>query len=143
MNCSAQANGNGSVEFCIGTSKVVCEYLSGGDSYINIRKIISISIVFFDLGEGKDYLYKGSTTFKGIHYGDELALNSKEKEAYGEVHYLNYEKPETIFPEYYIIKVTQFKEKVKDKLDEWIYLFKNGKVEKNFTAKGYKKRLRH
>ena len=40
-----------------------------------------------------------------------------------------------IFPEYYIIKVTQFKEKVKDKVDEWI-ISKHGIIEKNFAAQG-------
>lgn len=122
-----------------GASKVVCEYLSESDTYSKIRKIISISIVFFNLGEGQDYLYKGSTIFKGLHYGDDLVLNSREKKAYCEANYLNVEKPESIFPEYYIIKVTQFREKVKDKLDEWIYFLKNGKIEKAFEAQGLQK----
>ena len=30
------------------------------------------------------------------------------------------ETPSKIFPEYYLIKVTKFQEKVKNKLDEWI-----------------------
>src|SRR5271156_4962474 len=39
-----------------GTSKVVCEYLREGDPYKNIGKVISVSIVFFNLGAGEDYL---------------------------------------------------------------------------------------
>jgi predicted transposase/invertase (TIGR01784 family) len=119
-----------------GTSKVVCEHLSEGDSYYKISKIISVSIVFFNLGEGQDYLYKGTTTFRGLHYGDNLSLNSQERKAYCQINDLQLETPEMIFPEYYIIKVTQFKEKVKDKLDEWIYFLKHGKIEKNFAAQG-------
>lgn len=119
-----------------GASKMVCEYLREGDGYGNICKVISISIVFFDLGEGKDYLYKGTTHFKGVHYHDTLDLNAKEREAYCQPNGLNLETPEMIFPEYYIIKVTRFQEKVQDKIDEWIYFLKNGKIEKNFSAQG-------
>ncbi len=119
-----------------GTSKVVCERLSEGDSYYKISKIISVSIVFFNLGDGQDYLYRGTTTFKGLHFGDSLSLNPQEKKAYCQISNLHLETPEMIFPEYYIIKVTQFKEKVKDKVDEWIYFLKHGIIEKNFAAQG-------
>ncbi len=119
-----------------GASKVVCEHIGEGEAYRKIRKVISVSIVFFDLGQGKDYLYKGTTTFHGLHYHDTLELNSKEKELYGQTAGVRLETPETIFPEYYIIKVTQFQEKVKDKLDEWIYFLKHGKIEKEFAAQG-------
>ncbi len=119
-----------------GTSKVVCEHLGQGEAYRKVRKVISVSIVFFNLGRGKDYLYKGGTTFKGLHYHDTLDLNPQEKEAYCQPDGLKLETPEMIFPEYYIIKVTQFQEKVKDKLDEWIYFLKHGRIEKEFAAQG-------
>jgi predicted transposase/invertase (TIGR01784 family) len=119
-----------------GVSKTVCEHLSEGDSYHQISKIISVSIVFFDLGAGQDYLYKGSTVFTGMHYGDHLSLNVQEKKAYCEINHLNFETPEMVFPEYYIIKVTQFKERVRDKIDEWIYFLKHGKIKKGFSAQG-------
>jgi predicted transposase/invertase (TIGR01784 family) len=118
-----------------GASKVVCEYIGEGDSYRKIRKVISVSIVFFDLGSGKDYLYRGTTTFKGIHYQDILGLNAQEKEFYCKIE-RKPEMPETIFPEYYLIKVMAFKERVQDKIDEWIYFFKYGKIEKDFDAQG-------
>lgn len=119
-----------------GVSKVVCEHIREGDPYQNICKVISISIVFFDLGHGKDYLYKGTTVFKGIHYQDTLALNAQERALYVQTNPLEPQTPETVFPEYYIIKVAQFHERVKDKLDEWIYFLKHGKIEKEFAAQG-------
>ena len=118
-----------------GASKVVCEYIGEGDSYRKIRKVISVSIVFFDLGEGKDYLYRGTTTFKGLHYQDTLSLSTQEKAFYCQID-LKPETPEMIFPEYYLIKVMAFKERVQDKIDEWIYFFKHGKIEKDFDAQG-------
>ena len=50
-----------------GTSKVVCEHCEKGFLLRKISKVISVSIVFFNLGEGKDYLYHGATIFKGLH----------------------------------------------------------------------------
>jgi hypothetical protein len=41
-----------------------------------------------------------------------------------------------IFPEYWVIKVGKFGNRVKDKLDEWIYFFKNAEIKNEFSAKG-------
>ncbi len=46
------------------------------------------------------------------------------------------QKVSDIFPEYYIIKVNQFDDVVKDTLDEWIYFLKNSEVKDEFVAKG-------
>jgi len=119
-----------------GTSRVVFEHLRQGQAYGRIAKIISVSIVFFNLGEGKDYLYKGRTTFRGLHYDDILGLNAKEQAAYGEGRVDRIETPESVFPEYYLIKVTKFHERVKDKIDEWVYFLKNGQIKKEFAAQG-------
>lgn len=119
-----------------GTSKTICEYLRQGESYKHIVKVISVSIVFFDLGVGKDYIYKGQTTFKGIHHGDTLGLNEKEQKIYQPIHKVAPQTLEAIFPEYYIIKISRFHEKVKDKIDEWVYFLKHGEIKKEFSAKG-------
>lgn len=119
-----------------GSSKMVCEHLREGDEYAVVPKVISVSIVFFDLGQGKDYLYHGVTTFKGLHYHDTLTLNSQERQMYGQLDPPYRQSPESIFPEYYIIKVSAFQERVKDKFDEWVYFLKHGKIEANFLAQG-------
>ena len=119
-----------------GTSKTICEYINEGDDYKEVVKVVSVSIVFFDLGVGKDYLYKGKTTFKGIHYGDILGLNDKEQKIYQPIHKKNLQTPTEIFPEYYIIKISRFHEKVQNKLDEWIYFLKRGEIKTEFSAKG-------
>src|SRR5438105_295190 len=38
-----------------GTSKVITEHLHEGEAYKDLCKVISVNIVFFNLGEGKDY----------------------------------------------------------------------------------------
>lgn len=113
-----------------GASKAITEYISEGEAYAKVKKVISVTIAYFDLGQGKDYVYHGTTSFKGIHEHDQLNLALKQKELY--------QKDEVyqIYPEYWLIKVDKFKNRVADKLDEWIYFLKNGEVQEGFTAKG-------
>ncbi len=113
-----------------GASKALTENLSLGQAYAEIKKVISVNIVYFDLGQGKDYVYKGATTFQGLHHKDTLQLSSKQKNAFAK------QNVSDIFPEYYIIKVNQFNDVAQDTLDEWIYFLKNSEVKDEFVAKG-------
>ena len=115
-----------------GVSKVVVEHLNQGAPYGRIPRVISISIVYFELGKGEDYIYRGRTEFTGIHRHDQLLLGDKEKEMYPE----SIKSVSDIYPDYYLLKVNQFKNSVKDKLDEWMYLFQNSAIQQNFQAKG-------
>jgi predicted transposase/invertase (TIGR01784 family) len=115
-----------------GTSKALTEHIKEGKPYADIKKVISITIAYFDLGQGKDYVYHGTTVFKGIHKNDILTLADKQIELY------NKNKIHEIFPEYWVIKVDKFSNRVKDKLDEWIYFFKNAEIKNDFSAKGLK-----
>jgi predicted transposase/invertase (TIGR01784 family) len=115
-----------------GASKALTENLSLGQAYSEIKKVISINIVYFDLGQGQDYVYKGSTNFYGLHQNDTLMLSDKQKIAFSK------DKVSDIFPEFYIIKVNKFSDIAKDNLDEWIYFLKNSEVKDEFTAKGLK-----
>lgn len=115
-----------------GTSKVITEHIKEGQPYAEVKKVISITIAYFDLGQGKDYVYHGTTVFKGIHKHDILTLADKQMELYkkNSIH--------EIYPEYWVIKVEKFDDRVKDKLDEWIYFFKNAEIKNDFSAKGLK-----
>ena len=115
-----------------GTSKAITEHIKEGQPYADVKKVISITIAYFDLGQGKDYVYHGTTIFKGIHKHDILSLAEKQAELYKKNNI--YE----IFPEYWVIKVGKFSNRVKDKLDEWIYFFKNAEIKNDFSAKGLK-----
>ena len=114
-----------------GTSKAIAEYIKEGKAYAEVKKVISITIAYFDLGQGEDYVYHGTNTFKGIHKKDILTLSDKQKELYDKQHVYQ------IYPEYWIIKAGIFnEEEVHDELDEWIYFFKTGEVKDEFTAPG-------
>lgn len=112
------------------TSKAITQNLKMGAKYADIKKIIAISIVYFDLGQGDDYVYIGQTRFKGLHTKTELQLTSAQKKMFkkNEVH--------QTYPEYYLIRTTKFTDLINDNLDEWIYFFKNSEVLDSFKAKG-------
>ena len=116
-----------------GTSKVITEYISVGEPYKNVKKVYSVNIVYFDLGQGDDYIYYGRTDFVGIHKKDKLRLSDKQVEILGK------SEPFEIFPEYYVIKVNQFNDNAISTLDEWIYYLKNNEIRDEFTAKGIDK----
>ena len=113
-----------------GASKAVTEYLEIGAPYSDIKKVIAISIIYFGLGKGSDYVYVGQTKFTGLHSKEELELTTTQKELL--------KKPtiHQVFPEYYLIQTTRFKDIINDSLDEWIYFFKNNEVLDEFKAKG-------
>ncbi len=116
-----------------GTSKTMTEHLYESDPYSKIVKVISVNILYFDLGQGEDYVYHGSTTFKGLHNQDILQLSEDQQELYKKNHVFE------IFPEYYLIKVNKFDDIAKDTLDEWIYFLKKEEIKEDFKAKGLKK----
>ena len=117
-----------------GVSKLITDNMDSGFSYEMVRKVISVNIVYFDLGHGEDYVYKGATDFKGIHKNDLLQLTVIQRGKFS-----NIDAVSEIFPEYYILKVNEFDNLAKDTLDEWIYFFKNSEIKNEFKAKGLQK----
>jgi predicted transposase/invertase (TIGR01784 family) len=116
-----------------GTSKATTEYLHKSESYGKIDRIISVSIVYFALGQGIDYVYVGQTNFVGMHQHDTLQLSQKQKQDF------QAEQVSNIFPTYYLIRAEFFKDRIIDGLDQWIYFFKHGEVQDGFNAKGLAK----
>jgi len=118
------------------SSKAITEHMKEGMAYSKISKVISISILYFDFGDGDDYIYKGTTNFIGLHNKTTLKLNEKQKELY------KTNLVEKIYPEYYLIKVRNFDDNAKDTLDEWINFLKNETIPENPKAKGLLKASR-
>ena len=113
-----------------GSSRVITEHLYAADPYADVVKVISVNILYFDLGHGDDYIYRGTTSFHGIHTGNELDLSNEQQGLYKK------EKVSDIFPEYYLLKINQFNDIAKNSLDEWIYFLKNEEIKDEFQAKG-------
>lgn len=113
-------------------TKTALEHLEQGQPYSEITKVISINILYFDLGSGADYIYHGTTNFIGLHHHDRLELNDRQKTLF------KCSSIAALYPEFYLIKVNRFNDVAKDTLDEWIYFLKNEDIKPDFTAKGLK-----
>ena len=113
-----------------GVAKAITEHIELGNLYSEVKKIYSISILYFDLGKGNDYLYHGQNTFVGVHTGNFLEVTTKEKDAI--VHKL----PSEIFPEYFLIRVNEFNKVAVTPLEEWIEYFKSGVIRPDTKAPG-------
>jgi predicted transposase/invertase (TIGR01784 family) len=113
-----------------GTSKIITEYIAQGEAYAKIKKVYSVNILYFDLGAGEDYLYKGTTDFLGMHNQKPLALSARQQSLYKKT------LVRDVYPEYFLIKVNNFDNLAKNTLDEWIYFLKNEDIKKEFSAKG-------
>lgn len=113
-----------------GVSKAITEHIELGDKYDKVKKVYSISILYFDLGRGKDYLYHGTTQFVGVHQKDILEISTKDRDA------IRMRRPDEIFPEYFIIRVNEFNDVATTPLEEWLDYLKNDHIKEDTNAPG-------
>ena len=113
-----------------GVAKAITEHISLGDGYQKVKKVYSINILYFDLGVGTDYFYHGQNHFTGVHTGDRLRINMRDRDA------VITRLPAEIFPEYILIRVNEFDKVATTPLDEWIAYLKDGTIRPDTTAPG-------
>ncbi|NES22291.1 MAG: Rpn family recombination-promoting nuclease/putative transposase [Symploca sp. SIO3E6] len=113
-----------------GTAKLITEFLEKGEPYSKVKKVYSVNVVYFSLGQGDDYIYQGRLDFHGLHLEDSLRPSLRQEKLF------NIKKVYEIFPEYYLIKVNNFNDVAKNTLDEWIYFLKKSQIKEEFTAQG-------
>lgn len=113
-----------------GLSKQFTEYINRGEGYQNIRKIYSVNIVYFNLGNGTDVVYHGKTEFRGIHNGELLNLSPFQQQKF------QVDEVSDLYPEYYILKVNDFDKWSKVPLEQWIYFLNTGNIPADATAPG-------
>ena len=113
-----------------GVAKAITEHISLGETYYKVKKIYSISVLYFDIGKGNDYLYYGQNHFVGVHTGDHLQVNVKESDA------IVSRMPAEIFPEYVLIRVNEFDKVAVTPLEEWMKYLKDGTIRPDTTAPG-------
>lgn len=124
-----------------GVSKVITDYINLGDDYDKVRKVYSINIVYFSLGQAKDYVYHGKTVFSGLHEPhDILRLSNRQSEVFfgDDIKKGESTKREAgdIFPEYYLLCVDNFDKLAVNNLDEWIAFLKTGEITDEPKAPG-------
>jgi predicted transposase/invertase (TIGR01784 family) len=113
-----------------GVAKAITEHMKSGKAYENVKKVFSINILYFKLGEGTDYLYHGQTVLKGVHDGDTLSLTEHERDD------LKVTSPQDVFPEYYVIRVNEFNKLAADPLEEWMRYLKDEYISPDTTVPG-------
>lgn len=100
------------------------------NDYVKVKKVYSINILYFDLGEGADYLYHGQTSLVGVHTKDTLQLTQHEQ---ADLHVVT---PEDVFPEYFVIRVNEFDKLAVTPLDEWLQYLKDEYIKPDTTVPG-------
>jgi len=101
-----------------GVSKSLIDNMKEGYRYKNVKKIISVSIVYWKMLD-KSYCIKGEMKFRDlIGDGGEIAISAAQN----------------IFAEYYFIQPEWFDDNIKSKIDEWVYMFKHSKVKGEIDA---------
>ncbi|MCS3284652.1 Rpn family recombination-promoting nuclease/putative transposase [Bacteroides salyersiae] len=113
-----------------GVAKTITEHIGLGRIYSDVKKVYSISILYFDIGQGNDYPYHGQNTFVGVHTGDFLQVTTKEKGV------IVRKLPAEIFPEYFLIRVNEFNKSAVTPLEEWIEYLKTGIIRPDTKAPG-------
>ncbi len=117
-----------------GISKHIAQSIKSGESYRKIAKVVSVSIVYFNLGIGEDYLYHGKTHFIGKTINEEIHQDTPFVKELTLLKNTNFNKV-AIYPEYYFIQIDKYQDEVKQTIDEWIYWFKNDKVKTGSSSK--------
>ena len=113
-----------------GASKLVTEYIDSGENYEHVKRVYSINIVYFDLGQGDDCVYIGKTEFYGLTTGDVLQLSPFQKQRF---------KADTVsdlYPFYVILKVNDFNRWSRDSLDQWLYFLATTDIPDDADAPG-------
>jgi len=132
-----------------GVSNAVVEQASQGEDYDKIKKVYSISVVYYDFGEGEDYIYRGTTEFRGVRKHDILKVSRKEELTEEEL-LAEQDKPENkrrtyklkkqtvgnLFPEFCLLRINAFRPSVADALDEWMTFLKDNSIKDDTTAPG-------
>lgn len=113
-----------------GVDKAITEHINLGNTYKEVKKVYSISILYFDLGKGSDYIYVGQNNFIGLHTQDQLIISIKEKDT------IVRKSPAEIFPTYMLVRVNEFNKVAKSPLEEWVDYLKNGVINPDTKAPG-------
>lgn len=108
----------------------IFNHINLGNTYKEVKKVYSISILYFDLGKGSDYIYVGQNNFVGLHTQDHLIISTKEKDT------IVRKSPSEIFPTYILVRVNEFNKVAKSPLEEWVEYLKNGVISPDTQAPG-------
>lgn len=110
----------------------VTDRIPTNTKYGHVERVISITLLYFTIGEGNDYVYYGHPILKGINTQNDLLITLKQYDAIVQV------LPGIIIPEYYLVMVNRFDKSPITPLEEWIWYLKEGCIKNLTTVPGLK-----
>ncbi|MBQ8603211.1 MAG: Rpn family recombination-promoting nuclease/putative transposase [Bacteroides sp.] len=113
-----------------GASKFITGCVDNNEEFPYIHKIYSINIVYFPLGTSTDFIYHGKTEFRGLHRNELLELTPFRQQEF------KVAETSRLYPEYYILKVFDFKKQSDIPLEQWAYYLSTGQIPENAIAPG-------
>lgn len=113
-----------------GVSKTIADHIERGNDYDRVVKVISINLMYFTFGQGRDYLYHERADFQSHNGGPSLKLSRGQQIRYGA------NTIGDIYPEYYVLRINEFDRVAQSPLDEWMEYLKTGRVSPTATAPG-------
>jgi len=111
---------------CFNTSRLIVDNLAQREDYTEIIKVFHISLLYFRTGNG--VIYHGKTIIHEIETQEKLTVHLKNKETGVVVDATD------IFPEYLIISVPQFNDRLEREIDGWLYIMKHEDVPDHFQS---------
>jgi predicted transposase/invertase (TIGR01784 family) len=114
---------------CFSSSRIVVDSVGQGQDYTNIVKVIHISLLYFDIGGSS--LYHGKTIFRDIETTEgNLPLQLHLTKPDGSACDLT-----DVLPEYFVISIPAFHDKINRSIDEWLYMMKHESIKESFKEK--------
>jgi predicted transposase/invertase (TIGR01784 family) len=111
---------------CFNTSRLIIDHLAEGMDYANILKVFHISLLYFPVGNGA--IHHGQTIFREIESQERLTVHIK--------HPITQEVVDAtdILPEYFVISVPSFNDRLEKEIDDWLYVLKYDDVPPTFHS---------
>ena len=110
---------------CFNTSRLIVDQISSGNSYLDIKKVFHISLLYFELGD--EPLYHGKTVVSGMNSNQKLSIQIEDKSK-------NIYDATDVFPEYIFISIPSFDNRIEREIHEWLYVLKNEDVKPEFAS---------
>lgn len=103
-----------------GSAQTLTDYTYLEDSLSEIKKIYCISILYFKIDSGTDYIYRGYDRLTALHTGNNLRIQEKERDA------IVSRPPSGILCENIIILANDYNNGTADTpIDEWMHYLKD------------------
>lgn len=112
---------------CFNSSRLIVDSISGNQDYTSIKKVFHISLLYFATNEMQKPIYHGKTIMHEVDTSHPIDVRIANQGL------VMFNTP-SVFPEYFVISVPLFNDKIQQEVDEWLYVMKHSEVPKDFKS---------